>query len=597
MFGQVLIGMNHCNDGYEFLLERRLKELSPSLSASFRNIVFIMQEILDRNDSVFPTFTDHTIRHSLLVLEFSNRIIGHDNLAKMNEDEIFILMCAAYMHDFGMTIDAKRFEQFRHGIVPEDFFDTHPDYSIRDAIRKYHNEFSRLMVLQYAGIFDFQNEDYAYCIAQVCCGHRKKDLYDINEYNPEYRLSNGNTVCLSYLASLLRLADELDIAMNRNMPQAYAEHWDNIHFRQHFAIKRLEIEDDRFTAEIQTGEEAVLQECISVINKLNDTIRYCVDVTEKTNRFTISQKYVEMSVNRTDKRTAVILDTDSGTDDAAALSMIRFMGDFAPDFIVATPGNTNLDQALRNVIILKHMFGFSGTVVRGMDADKTEETDYKNDFHGLDGFADISAQTAEKLKISEEDFGDYITLDEMKARLSSFDSVVYISICPLNTFSALYGDGNIRDRISGLYIMGGGINEFNCPNNTEFNFAQSPSSAAELLNTGLDITLFPLDLTNHQRISEDEINILEAHGAMPEMITALRCNLRSNMRYNGINGAVMHDSMPMLYLIRPDCFTVRETKIACDEYGAIFETADGCPVKIAEKARDGLLMEYVRRAL
>ena len=47
-------------------------------------------------------------------------------------------------------------------------------------------------------------------------GHRKTDLYDEEEYPTDYRLPNNNTVCLPYLAALIRLSDEIDVVASRN---------------------------------------------------------------------------------------------------------------------------------------------------------------------------------------------------------------------------------------------------------------------------------------------------------------------------------------------------------------------------------------------
>ena len=72
---------------HDFALERTLQEKSPELHARFNSVVFSSPYILTKYKTLFPTFTDHSIIHSLNVIEFCNKIIG-DQIDKMNVDEI-----------------------------------------------------------------------------------------------------------------------------------------------------------------------------------------------------------------------------------------------------------------------------------------------------------------------------------------------------------------------------------------------------------------------------------------------------------------------------------------------------------------------------
>lgn len=585
------------NNEYDFLLEKRLKELSPELSANFRDIVFCMRKILEKNDTYFPAFTDHTTRHSLFVLEFENRIIGPENIKKLNADEIYILMCSAYMHDFGMTVSAREYEKFKEGIVPEDFFEKHPDATLRDCIRIYHNEFSGAMVSYYSDFFDFPSKEHAYCVAQVCRGHRKTDLFDRNEYDPAFKLPNGSTVCLPYLSAVMRLTDEMDITRDRNSIASYEEHLDNIHYRQHYAVKSLDIENDRFVIHVDTSEKDVRDECVSIIKKLDATLAYCRNVSSSLTPFEITQKSIDTDFTGTAEKSAVILDTDAGTDDAIAMSLINYMGDLKPDYIIATPGNASAEQAVKNVIILKKLFGFASEIVKGGDPEDLERMAEKNTFHGPDGLGGLSEQIARETGVTPDDLRDYISLDSLMIELCRFDSIIYISIGPLNTLASMLDNPALKDKFTNLYIMGGGIHEFNCEHNTEFNFSKAPKAVSALLKSGADITLFPLDLTNHQTLGDDDIIKLKESGVIPSAVSLLEFNKTANSGLNGIDGAVMHDSMPVLYLIKSEAFKMKGYRLSSDENGALHESADGAPVRAAEKIEPGLLINMLEKSL
>lgn len=289
-------------------------------------------------------------------------------------------------------------------------------------------------------------------------------------------------------------------------------------------------------------------------------------------------------------KTAFVFDTDAGTDDAAAFLLIRKLG-LKPDYIVATGGNASAEGALRNSIILKKYLGLDSVIVRGYEAKLSTE---KNTFHGEDGLANISAQMISDLSITEEDLSSYIGLDTLKKELSGYDRVIYIVVGPVSTLADIVEDEGLRGRISKVYLMGGGINEFNCSHDTEFNFSKNPQGVKTVLESGLDMTLFTLDLTNHQRITEEQISGFEKTGRLPEYIAMLRYNMKANIEYNGIDAAVLHDTMPVLWYYDQTPFTFEDTRIICDEYGHIEKSDDGYPVRIMTGVDEYLLFDALR---
>lgn len=293
-------------------------------------------------------------------------------------------------------------------------------------------------------------------------------------------------------------------------------------------------------------------------------------------------------------KSVTIFDTDLGTDDAIAVMMIAQM-DVPVDYLVATHGNASADQAVINAIILKKYFHMDDiTVVAGLSP-AVEDNGEKNTFHGNDGLANISEDMTANLKLGDPEFSDYITFEALCENLADVDEILYIAVGPTTNLASLIQDESLYGKIKNVYLMGGGINEFNCSHNTEFNFSKNPQAVSEVLSSGLDITLFPLDLTNHQTVDETQIRDLVEYDAFPECITFLEFNLNANDEYNQIPEAVMHDSMPVLYDANKNDFTVVDKRIVSDEYGAVFESDEGYTVHIATGAKDGLLIDTLNR--
>ena len=285
----------------DFYLERALREKDPRLHEIFKNCVAVMSVALDNYKHWFPTYTDHSMQHALNVIALCNSIIGPENCDKMNADEIFILLIGCYFHDIGMGISKSDFSEFAHQFeedvkVPD--IDGE-ESEIINFIRSYHHELSGRLIRKYGELFEIPSEKYVYAVAQVARGHRKTDLFDKSEYDPEYEVDGGAKVCLPYLASVIRLADEIDVAEDRNPLESYIikedyTEKDIIEFAKHKAIKRLIIRENSFVIRADISDGQIAEYVNELADKIRETLEYCREATAARSRFIISQKTVEV---------------------------------------------------------------------------------------------------------------------------------------------------------------------------------------------------------------------------------------------------------------------------------------------------------------
>ncbi|MBE5846415.1 MAG: hypothetical protein E7300_01920 [Lachnospiraceae bacterium] len=281
----------------DFLLEKTLKALSPDLHERFRSTVFSVQKILSNYRLLFPEYTDHSELHSMTVIDSCNRLIGTKQIALLNADEIYILLVGCYLHDVGMGIGEKDFEDFKDTLKAQDFFKSNPNASISDCIRVFHNEFSGLFVEKYADLFDIPSPEHRFAIKQIVRGHRKTDLYDENEYPPALKLPNGNEVRLPYLAALIRLSDEIDVVATRNPlilfdgPASTNEH-QLIEDKKLDSIKSMRMTHDAFILSCHNEEAEMWPHIEKMTVKMQETLDSCRDVVRKKTPFEISQKKI-----------------------------------------------------------------------------------------------------------------------------------------------------------------------------------------------------------------------------------------------------------------------------------------------------------------
>ena len=295
------------NTEHDFAMERRLQKLDPILHRNFTNAVFAIQYNLSNYKLIFPAFTDHTMLHSLSVIDFTNQLIG-DQIDKLNADEIYTLLMGCYFHDTGMGITLKDFERFCSNIEFGNYFETHDRNDYPRIIRDFHHEFSGQFIRRYAGLFEYPSEEHMQALIQISRGHRRTDLFDETAYPSAMKVPGGNTVCLPYLAALIRLADEIDVAAARNPIllydiEAVTEELSILENKKLKAVRYLDITPEQFILRLDTSEltqigpisvSKLISELKKVVEKMQWTLDYCREVVEKRTPFRITQKEVVM---------------------------------------------------------------------------------------------------------------------------------------------------------------------------------------------------------------------------------------------------------------------------------------------------------------
>ena len=283
----------------DYILEKRLRELSPNLHQRFKDTVFALSHILSNYKLIFPDFTDHTELHSLNIIDFCNQIIG-DQIKIMNEDEIYCLLLGCYFHDVGMGITHKDFDEFSKQIDFGNYFDTHSRDNYPEIVRNFHNEFSGLYIKKYKKFFDFPTDSHLFAVVEISRGHRKTNLKDANEYPVSLRIpENSNKICVAYLSALVRLADEIDVTAMRNSKATYDLHKitkeiDLIEFMKHEAVKDLYIKENEFVMVVETEDEDIYQKLLKVASKMQKTLDECRSAVNGVTPFKITQEKVRV---------------------------------------------------------------------------------------------------------------------------------------------------------------------------------------------------------------------------------------------------------------------------------------------------------------
>ena len=270
---------------YDFLLEHRLKELDRELAYRHTCCMSLFEQMLKKFLGVFPTFTDHTLLHTLSVTNITNQLL-REEVKKLSASEIYIYLMACALHDIGMGVSDRDLEQFMDSVGIREYVTNHPEMTKPTLIRR------------------FPNEQYANAIAEVGRGHRKTDLFDEGFYPTDYELGDGNRANLAMLAAVLRIADELDVTSDRNPDLLYhIESMENLsekdvfEFSKHEAIHTVEFAEDTVVIFADTDKPDIGEGIVIAARTIRQTLEYCVSVIEKRSDLCMGCKSVKLILN------------------------------------------------------------------------------------------------------------------------------------------------------------------------------------------------------------------------------------------------------------------------------------------------------------
>lgn len=288
---------------FDFMLERRLKELNSNLAYRYTCCMSLFELTLNRFLTTFPTFTDHTLLHTLSVANLTNQLLRED-INKLSASEIYIYLMAAALHDVGMGVSARDMEGFIDAAGIRTYVRVHPEMSVPTLIRKFHHVFSAAFVRKYWQLLEIPNERYANAIAEVGRGHRKTDLLDETLYPTDYDLGDGSKANLAALAAVIRIADELDIASDRNPDLLYQtesmeglSEKDVFEFSRHDAIRPIVFAEHTILIYADTDRAEIAQGVIDCVRVVKETLSYCISVLKKRSTLQIQCSQIELVLN------------------------------------------------------------------------------------------------------------------------------------------------------------------------------------------------------------------------------------------------------------------------------------------------------------
>ncbi|MGA7867236.1 MAG: nucleoside hydrolase [Stellaceae bacterium] len=265
-------------------------------------------------------------------------------------------------------------------------------------------------------------------------------------------------------------------------------------------------------------------------------------------------------------RRRLIIDTDPGLDDAVAILLALAAADELEVLgIVAVAGNLPLSQTERNARRICELAerpdvpvyaGCARPVLRPL---ATAER--------------VHAETSrDQLLLPEPTMAPQAQhgVDFLIETLRSADpgTITLCALGPLtNIAMALVKAPEIAGQIHELVLMGGaGFELGNVTPAAEFNIHVDPHAAAIVMNSGIPITMIPLDVTHQVLSTPLRIEALRSlENSCGRAVAALLGSFEKNRRAKfGSRARALHDPSVIAYLVRPTLYEGRDVNVAIE---------------------------------
>jgi inosine-uridine nucleoside N-ribohydrolase len=273
--------------------------------------------------------------------------------------------------------------------------------------------------------------------------------------------------------------------------------------------------------------------------------------------------------------TKLILDVDTGTDDAVALMFAALHPDLELVAATTVNGNVLVDRCTENTLRVFDVIGANIPVYEGAgrpmlrpDFPVPAKASRASGIHGE--YLDLPPARSEKQRERAVDF----LIDTYMSAAGT--DIVLVPVGPLTNIAlAMAVEPRIVERIPRMIIMGGGHEVGNVTPAAEFNIWADPEAARVVLTSGVrNLTLVPLDATHKALITLDDCRRLRELGT-PAGDAAATVVERRIAGYGATqpmklpDSAPVHDALCVAAIVDPSVITTSPFHVDVETTGEL----------------------------
>lgn len=271
----------------------------------------------------------------------------------------------------------------------------------------------------------------------------------------------------------------------------------------------------------------------------------------------------------------IILDVDTGTDDAVALMVAALSPDIELIGATTVNGNCPVHICTENTLRVFDHLGLNIPVSAGMAAPLVRPDIPRNEPNRIHGdYLDLPPARSQQ---QPQHAVDWL----IDTYMQSDGDIILVPVGPLSNIAmAIRKEPRILPKIPELVIMGGGHEIGNVTPSAEFNIYVDPEAARVVMNCGRPIRLVPLDATHRALVSTEDAARLHALGTPAAQMAASFVATRikgydETQPMHRLGAAPVHDALAVCAIIDPSIITTKFINVDVETNG---ELTDGCTV-------------------
>lgn len=269
--------------------------------------------------------------------------------------------------------------------------------------------------------------------------------------------------------------------------------------------------------------------------------------------------------------TRIILDTDPGADDALAILLMLASPEIQIEAITTVHGNVTIDKTTRNTLaLLEFLNARNIPVAKGCSLPLVKPPHQKQgeSVHGSSGMGRTNLPEP-TIKPIETHAVDYL----IERFLAEPNDLSLFAIGPLtNVALAIRKEPKFAQAVKELVIMGGAIRSGgNMTPLAEFNISEDPHAAHVVFNSGIPITLIPLDVTYKCLLTSADLERLNTINLpISKFVNDVTADYMAfYLKYEGFSGCALHDPLTVAAIIAPELLHLEEHYVNVDISGGV----------------------------
>ncbi len=280
----------------------------------------------------------------------------------------------------------------------------------------------------------------------------------------------------------------------------------------------------------------------------------------------------------------IILDVDTGTDDAVALMVAALSPEIELLGATTVNGNTLVHNCTENTLRVFDYIGKSDIpVYEGMSLPLSRPNFVRDEPSKIHG--DLLDVPPARSKQQDQHAVDWL----IETYMRSDGDIILVPVGPLtNIAAAIRKEPRILPKIAELVIMGGAHEHGNSTPSAEFNIWVDPEAARIVVNCGRPIRMIPLDATHRALVSQEDAARLRALDTPAARAAATFVEKRIEgydltQPMHRLGAAPVHDALAVCAIIDPSIVTTHFINVDVETRGELTDGRTVCDFKRRSK--------------